>query len=137
MIMSDDDETISSQHAMRLFTHYTHPDSRLLLYTGSPHRFKSPHIETRLPQFAPFTIQHYSHTALPFSPHNKHYGLSGDFVTHTPENCVYGAYNAMERWWFDTLYQFKLIQKKRCVLSFNPDFEYMASQIVTFIKQVD
>ena len=133
MVMSREDETISSYRAMCFFSRYKHEKSRLLLYTRQQYNGHDTRIETRFPVFPALHIQHYSHVSLPFAPHNLHYGEKGDAIsTEAPGNCVYGAYNSFTQTWFDIGYKLGLTQKHR-TLPYNPDFNYMADAIAKFI----
>lgn len=136
MIVSREDETISSHRAIDFFTSLHNQDSRLLLYTSVDHRYPDPRIVTRLTHYPAFRIKHYAHVALPFSPNNPHYGEQGDYQysahPHTPE-VLYGAYNRIESRLFDFLYGVGLTKYRRRELTYNPDFDYMATEIVKFV----
>ncbi len=139
MSVSDDDEVISSRAAVQFFQSQSHPASRLLLYTTKPRREYD--IDSRIIQrtssYPALHIRHFSHVAMPFAPDNMHYGQHGDYVAAShPEakDYIYGAYNFLTREWYENLYQLNLVQKKRGELTYNPDFDWMAEQVIRFVK---
>ena len=138
MVISREDETISSHKAIEFFSGLPNEDSKLLLYTSCDHRYPDPRIMPRLTSYPDLNIKHFSHTSIPFAPNNPHYGENGDFpfATHaTREEYVYGAYNRIEIRIFNFLHQLGLLQLDREELTYNPDFDYMANQIVKFILE--
>lgn len=136
LAVSREDETISSQRAMDFFSHHKHPDSQMLLYTSIEHRYPDERIQTRLACRPQLNINHFSHTAIPFSPSNSHYGAYGDFPFASridSKEFTYGAYNRFEVKVLNTLHKLKLLNKPRRALTYNPDFDYMMTQIEKFI----
>lgn len=136
MIMSREDETISSQEAIKFFESQHHPESRLLLYTGTEQHYPDTRITTRLAHYPNQHIKHLSHTSVPFSIRNSHYGQHGDYVAASHphhEESVYGAYNRIEVDFFGFLYHLGLTQHKRRELTYNPDFDHMVNSISDFI----
>lgn len=139
MIMSREDETISSHDAINFFESLHNPDSRLLLYSSCDHRYPDARITTRLASYPQQRIKHFSHTALPFSIRNPHYGQHGDYMgaSHPHhEEVIYGAYNRIEVDLFGALYHLGLTQHKRRELTYNPDFDHMVKSIAEFIAHV-
>lgn len=139
MVVSREDETISGKDAIQFFEKSTHPDSRLLLYTASANgRDPDPRVTTRITQYPDLNIQHFSHTCLPFSANNPHYGQHGDYVNAAhlkQKEVLYGAYNRIEVDFYDLLYRLGLTQHKRRELTYNPDFDFMMESITQFILQ--
>ncbi|EKD73575.1 MAG: hypothetical protein ACD_45C00259G0002 [uncultured bacterium] len=106
LIMSHDDETVSSRGALQFFKNLPHPASRFMLYTTQQLHFNDSRICTRFTHPESMHIKHYAHAAIPFSPNNLHYGMMGDYETTSISSTI----------------------------SYNPDFSYMANEIVRFIK---
>lgn len=139
MVVSREDETISGQDAIRFFEGLSNPDSRLLLYSANPAHYADKRIISRVSRYPQSGIQHLSHTSIPFSPHNLHYGQHGDYTAAShPEHdeVIYGAYNRVEIDLYGLLYKLSLTQHKRRELTYNPDFEYMAKHITQFLKKL-
>ena len=136
MVVSREDETISSHRAIDFFVNQHNQDSRLLLYTSIDHRYPDPRIITRLTHYPKLRINHCSHVSIPFSSLNPHYGVSGDYqyASHPQsKEVIYGAYNRFEEKLFDILYALRITKHERRELTYNPDFEFMSSQIADFM----
>ncbi len=136
MVMSNDDETISSHSALNYFCSLNEPNSKLLLYTTSNRTHTDKRIETRKSSYPELHIKNFSHVTVPFAADNKHYGQHGDYSYASHLNTtqyLYGAYNRLEEKIYNQLYQFKLIKHKHRELTYNPDFDYMIKQIIDFI----
>lgn len=136
LAVSREDETISSQRAMDFFSHHRNPRSKLLLYTSTDRKYPDSRIITRPSQYPDLHIKHFSHYAIPFAPSNQHYGETGDYPYAAHINnphVIYGAYNRIEIDVCDWLYQKKWLKNKRAGLTYNPDFDFMAKEIVEFI----
>jgi hypothetical protein len=128
-----EDETVSTPQAIEFFTHHKHPDSRLLLYAASKLRYTDPRIIMQNSQLPALRIEHYAHTAIPFAPHNSHYGIGGDAYPVHPEETVYGAYNRVQQSCYNLLYRLGLSQTRYQELFYNPTFNAMAKDIAHFI----
>ncbi len=137
VIISREDETISSDRAIEFFMSLKNQQNRMLLYTSHEHAYSDSRIVTRYSQYPNLNIKHLSHVSLPFSPSNKHYGKEGDYFTLPSHDTtsIYGAYNRVEVKIYRFLHQYKLLRKKRVELKYNPDFYFMADQINAFILQ--
>lgn len=137
MIVSREDETISSHKAIDFFSTLTNQDSRLLLYTSLDHIYPDPRILTRLTNYSDLHINHLSHPSIPYSPNNPHYGENGDYIYASRSdltNCTFGAYNSIEETLFDYLYKLGLCQLERRRLTYNPDFNFMTEKVMNFIR---
>lgn len=138
MIVSEEDETISSHHALNFFSSMRHPESKLLLYTSQEKPYADKRILARQSVYPDLNIKHFSHIAIPFAPNNPHYGQYGDYLeaahieTH---HVIYGAYNRIEENLYNAAYELGLIENRRKALTYNPDFDYMSKKIVNFIKR--
>jgi esterase/lipase len=135
MILSREDETISSHNAIDFFLCQHHPESKMLLYTSLDHRYSDRRIETRKAVYPDLNIAHISHPSLGFSPSNPHYGQEGDYInaSHNSRKYIYGAYNTIEINAFKLMSKINLVKYPRRVLTYNPDFNNMASNIARFI----
>ena len=136
MVMSREDETISSHRAIEFFSGLPNKDSKLLLYTSCDHRYPDTRILPRITSYPELNITHFSHASIPFAPDNPHYGENGDypFAAHAEAGkFVYGAYNKFEIRFFDFMQQLGLTSLKRSELTYNPDFNFMTDQITQFI----
>lgn len=136
MVMSREDETVSSYRAIDYFSALKNPDNRFLLYTSIDHRYPDSRITARLSGHPELNIKHFSHTAIPFSPQNSHYGQQGDYPYASGNMAfTYGAYNRLEVKASNILHQIGVLKSPRRELTYNPDFEYMAKQITQFILE--
>lgn len=137
MVISREDETISSHHAIAFFESLPNPLNRMLLYSARDHRYPDKRITTRLAHYPTQGINHLSHTSIPFSPNNPHYGQHGDYLAASHphhEEVLFGAYNRIEVDLFNLLYNLGLTAHKRRELTYNPDFDYMMRHITKFIE---
>lgn len=136
MILSREDDTISSHGAIQYFAKLQNPNSRLLLYTKDPIEYSDPRIITRPTDYPKLRIKQFSHVSIPFSPSNHHYGQQGDYIyASRVDNAIYGAYNRIESHAGDILYDLGLLKLQRHELTYNPDFEFMMENISKFILQ--
>lgn len=138
MAVSNEDETISSYHAVKLFSRLSHPNSELLLYTVNERTQSDPRIMLRKTSYPELNIRHFSHVSLPYSPTNLHYGPQGDYIHASHVNSrdfIYGAYNAIEEKYYRLLHRLGLIKYPRRELTYNPDFDFMTKRIVQFILE--
>jgi esterase/lipase len=134
MIMSREDETVSSYRAIDYFSALKNPDNRFLLYTSIDHRYPDHRITIRLSGHPDLHINHFSHTAIPFSPQNIHYGPQGDYPYASKNDAfTYGAYNRLEVKACNIMHQAGILKSPRHELTYNPDFDYMSKQITQFI----
>lgn len=137
MIMSREDETVSSHQAIHYFTSVHNDRNKFLLYSSIDHIYPDKRIICRHAQFQEKNIKHLSHSSIPFAPSNLHYGENGDFLKNKYEHqdrCIYGAYNRLEVKFFRFLSSTGIIQHPREELTYNPDFTYMTNNISEFIK---
>lgn len=136
MIISREDETISSASAIRFFSSLRNQNSRMLLYSAKEHHYPDPRIFTRISRYPELNIKNLSHVSIPFAPHNPHYGEQGDYFRASridQQDCIYGAYNRIEGKLSDFFYNLGLLKKMRHELTYNPDFNFMAEKISQFI----
>lgn len=139
MIISREDETISSKAAIKYFKSTCNNASELLLYSSKPENSDDHRIQIRHSPLNQQHIKHLSHLALPHSPQNSYYGLLGDYrLASSPErqNAIYGAYNFLEMKLINILLKLGVIKNHRYTLSYNPDFDYMMQRIRKFILKL-
>ncbi len=136
MILSREDETISSKEAIDFFSAMRHPRSEMILYSASTETYSDTRIEIRKSSYPELNISHFSHISLPFSATNPHYGQHGDFPEASilkPDQYIDGAYNRIEANAFDLMAKYHLVQHTRRVLTYNPDFSHMMNRMTQFI----
>jgi esterase/lipase len=137
MIMSREDETVSSQAAIEFFKRQINPQNKLLLYSSKQLALDDKRIRTQKTYLPELNIEHFSHSSLPHGPENSHYGEQGDYSYATrlrlQQNVIFGAYNRLETKMFDKLYQLGLLKYQRQTLTYNPAFNDMTDQISEFI----
>lgn len=137
MCLTEQDETISSSAAIRFFSSLPQKENQLLLYTSDkkPKNYDDNRIIRRTACYPDLHVNHFSHTCIPFSRRNHHYGLNGDYLNNE-KNTVYGAYNRLNVQTQNLLYYLGLAHQKKCELTFNPDFDFMSEQLIQFILGV-
>lgn len=130
--MSAEDDVVRPSSVMHFFTAFSHPESRLLWYTGHPRALQDKRIIVTSSQFPAQKICDFSHTCLPTAPDNPHYGIQGDYQDFLayPDNkspldrAIFlgsaskknmRAYTAMQR------------------VSYNPDFKEMVRQMGVYL----
>jgi esterase/lipase len=138
MILSREDETISSHDAINFFSSMHHANSKLLVYSSTRRTYPDSRITMRNGRFKDLKISHLAHASLSFSAANSHYGTSGDYAyaSRLESNAIYGAYNRLKANAFGVMAKYKLTQQLRQPLTYNPDFDYMAASISTFIADI-
>lgn len=135
IIMSEDDETVSSTAAIEFFLQNTHQLSQFILYSNKKNLRNDARISLRTSKYSAQHIKNFSHIALPFSPDNSHYGKHGDYplASKYADKIQYGAYNYFEKKIHNKLFQLGITNFKKYTLTYNPDFKFMMESIVKFI----
>lgn len=136
MVLSADDETISSQEAIDYFTEIKNANNRMIIYSDKKGKFKDKRIEARSSSYPDLNINNLSHAALMYSADNFHYGKQGDyqFASHTDDkDCIDGAYNRIEVNASELMAKYNLMKKPLRSLTYNPDFPQLARDITNFI----
>lgn len=136
MCTTYNDETICTRRAMNFFNSYHHTESKLILYSPEKKSYRDARIMLRPSRYPEYKVKDISHISLPFSPNNFHYGQRGDyeFASHINNNkFVYGAYDPINIDIRTLLYKWKIASTKMRTLTYNPDFDFMAEEIATFI----
>jgi len=137
LVVSQNDETISSKEAIHFFSDYDHMLSQLILYSPTPYLSSDKRFIVRCSQYPDLGIKNFSHVCIPFAPYNPHYGQNGDFehATKTKNNTTYGAYHRIERLYDNLMGHLNMVHVQRKTLTYNPDFEFMSDAIIQFIQQ--
>jgi esterase/lipase len=137
MVLSADDETISSKQALEFFLNNKNELNKLILYATHPLQTKDERIFFQSSQYPDLNIQNFSHVSLLFSKNNSHYGCEGDFpfASRNDQHCMYGAYNRLKVSFFESLLHLNIIKKRHLCLTYNPDFKFMAKTITEFILE--
>lgn len=136
MVVSREDETISSDRAMQFFRRSKNTENRLLFYTSFNRDYTDSRIISRSSVYPDLNIHYFSHISIPFSPNNSHYGQHGDYSRAARidlPNRIYGAYNYVELQLCRFLHRLGLMQKTRHELTYNPDFDFMLKKMTGFI----
>ena len=136
MVASEDDETISASAAMQFFKKTTSTHNQFILYSTKHKKKDDNRIELRNSAYPQLNIKNFSHVALPFSPENTHYGMHGDYsnASHPADHVIYGAYNRVTERFYNQFQHLGLSNNYKRELTYNPDFDFLADKIVTFIK---
>lgn len=138
--LSQDDNTVCSRSSLHYFQHQTHPKNKLLLYSNDATTYIDPRITLRHASYPKLRIYHFSHLALPISQQNPHYGEKGDycFASHTAKDndTIYGEFSQNQINLNEWLFKLKLTQHHYQRLSFNPDFDFLAWNIIQFMQRV-
>lgn len=136
MVLSADDETISSQDAIEYFIDTKNPANRLIIYSDKKDNYKDSRIELRSSAYPDLNINNLSHAALMFSADNFHYGDQGDYEAASrteAKDYIDGAYNRIEVNASELMAKYNLMKMPRRSLTFNPDFPQLARDITNFI----
>lgn len=138
MVLTDDDETISTSRGLRIFKQNQHRLSKLLIYARGKKTSTDPKIIVRNSYFPNDNIDNFSHRSLLFAPDNHHYGRMGDFInaSRTQKNTFYGGYIGILGRLYSLLNLLHLTSTLRCELTYNPDFDFLSSELIQFVKNI-
>ena len=134
LILTQEDETICSKTALKLFRQLPNTDNQALIYTKKMPAFVSAdNVEYRISRHLQDNILDFSHISLPICPNNPHYGIHGDQLqqimpmlkSYQSEKVMKGAISKKNR-------QNYRLQR----LTYNPDFDYMTQKIETFLNKI-
>lgn len=142
--ISKDDQTVCSAATLKYFEEYSSPKSKLLIYTDQPNGVSDPRIIKRPSSYPDLCIKNISHVSIPIAPDNSHYGMHGDFVnaSHVEENLrdgkniIYDTYNDVQNQWRNLLYRTGIYKYHHQRLTFNPDFNFLQTELENFIQDV-
>jgi esterase/lipase len=136
-IASMADATVSAVAIVEYFKKYFHPENHMLLYSSKQTHQHDENTIVRSSVYPQLHIRELSHIGLPVSPDNPHYGQQGDYVyaSHPDKSntTIYGGFSKLENKIYDYLYTKNLVKKKHRRLTYNPDFDYMTTQIEDFL----
>jgi esterase/lipase len=132
MILSEDDETVSSITALKFFHRCTNPKDRLIWYGKKKPPITDPRIIYRKSSFPSENILDFSHACLTFSAENSHYGRNGDYLPplHVPTTLLLDSsehHGALSK------HNLKNYVIRRIL--YNPDFSFMIQELDKFIAK--
>lgn len=139
MIITQQDETVSAKNAYQWFLSLNHPKNKLLVYDTKTRVYKDQRIEQRQSKFNELNILNISHIAMPFAPHNFHYGQAGDYWRASlagRQDCLYSSYNGLQDSLLDLFFKTGLLKNQRLPLTYNPDFNFMMENIKAFMDGI-
>lgn len=131
---SEQDEVICPKGALSFFNSHPHPQSELLWYSKHPKESSDARMIIKNTALSDQRILDFSHTCLPISPNNPHYGKHGDYrdFLQYPDNqpprsdeIFLGAASTENL-------RHHVIQR----LSYNPDFEDMVQRMGRWVKGI-
>lgn len=130
-----DDKTVSAQASLDYFYYHQNPANKLILYTQPSFQSPDARMIIRNAAYPDENILDISHIAIPTSPNNKHYGKNGDFLLASREGepYFYDEIISIEEPFYDILFKLKLTRYPRRRLTYNPDFNFLAKEILKFI----
>ena len=125
-VLSSNDNVIDSQAAWQYFSkHAPHTQSRCLIYSAIALNFTSDQrYLVRTSQYPLEHIENFSHVSLAVAPDHPHYGRQGDYT------------KAMQATLKRPIVQGESGGKTTLRLTYNPDFDYMAECISTFLMTI-
>lgn len=134
LVSTPEDETISHQKALNFFLKQKNPLNRGIIYTKNLKLEVPSSLKCRMSTYYNEKILDFSHIALAVSSEHPHYGKKGDFTEFShyqnkdqelKSKSIY--YGAVSKGNLKNYY----VQR----LSYNPDFDYLASDIEKFLKE--
>jgi len=132
LILTEDDETVCSKTALKIFNTTPNSKNKALIYAKSMPLTTIPsRVEYRISKHLKDNIVDFSHICLPLSATNPHYGKNGDqkMITLPALNSskahgvIKGAISKSNR---------KNYNLQR--LTYNPDFNYMTAKMLNFFR---
>lgn len=135
VILSNEDKIVCSYASTEYFNHNKNPFNRMLMYSGKPLEFEDQRISVRNSAYSDLNILNFSHITMPVSPANPHYGPEGDYPLAScfDKNITYGAFDKVDTYFRNLLYNLKLSSMRYRRLTYNPDFEFMMNEMENFI----
>jgi len=136
--LSEEDKIVSSAASIDYFKKSKNPLNQMLLYSSKPVQFNDPRIHVKNSTYPDMNILHFCHITLPVSPNNFHYGPKGDYpsASRLEENIKYGAFDKIDIAYHDLLYRLNLSKFQYERLTFNPDFNFLMSNMEEFISKI-
>ncbi len=134
-ILSNEDKIVCSYASTEYFKQNKNPFNRMLMYSNKPLAFDDKRILVRNSVYPELNILSFSHITMPVAPANPHYGEHGDYplASHHDKNIRYGAFDKIDTFWRNLLYNCKLSKQRYRRLTYNPDFNFMMTEIEKFI----
>ncbi len=133
--LSNEDKIVCSYASTEYFEQNKNPFNRMLMYSGKPLHFEDKRILVRNSLYPDLNILNFSHITIPVAPSNPHYGKNGDYplASRVDKNIMYGAFDKIDVFYRNLLYNLKLSALQYQRLTYNPDFEFMMNEIEKFI----
>lgn len=133
MVLTEDDETICSNTAKKIFLSKAKACDHLIWY-GKKASVSEKQVSTRSSHFAAENILNFSHACLTTSAQNTHYGVNGDYLPPlyrptTPLMDMTEHYGALSK---DNLNNYTLRR-----LLYNPDFSALMGEMDKFITATE
>ncbi len=131
-----EDKIVKASTAIHQFRRWPNEKNRLILYSKDPKRYLEKRIISRNAIYPEMNISSIAHAAIPVSPTNSHYGMHGDWplASHIdPSHYQYASLDKIDELFYSYLYRVGLVRLRHRRLTFNPDFDFLASQINEFI----
>lgn len=139
-LLSEDDKTVCAATVIDYFKQHTHPQSRLLLYTNKNTCYDDQRIIPRNSAYPHLNIVNFSHTCLPISPNNQHYGKQGDYAYASritdSNNVIFGEFLRNEIDFNALMMKCGIARLAKQRLTFNPDYDHMSNSMHDFIKTI-
>jgi len=134
LTISAEDEVVCPKACLAFFASNTHPSSRLLWYTREPQTFQDARIRVENSSLPAQKIIDFSHTCLPISPDNPHYGATGDYQDFLayPGN----KSPAQQEIFLGAVSKANLKKHTIQRLSYNPDFKRMVEESMQFLNSL-
>jgi len=144
VVISQDDQTVSSQATINYFQQHTKENSELLIYSNRQNYVNDPRVVVRPASHPDWNISDISHVAIPIAPYNPRYGMNGDYIyaSHVEEDkaenkkIIYSAYNPAQNDWFNFIDRLRRDPTIYQRLTFNPDFTFLKLMMSQFIEKI-
>lgn len=133
-VMSSEDETIQPKAVINYFKQHAGSNGRFIYYTNGQCDFDDTRIIGRKSAYPEKKILDFSHSCLPVAPNNYFLGENGTFFdfTHYLKNEQHEKKDIR----LGAITRKNLAQYTLRRLNYNPDFDYMISQIDKFIESL-
>ncbi len=136
IVSTTNDETISHQKAINFYKKQSHSLNRGIIYSPESQHELPSSLQLRSSVYPQENILDFSHPSLAISPNHPHYGRHGDFEDFAHYLNNKKPKNDKSR----IIYQGSISErnlKKHLIqrLSYNPDFEYLISDIEHFLEE--
>lgn len=137
--VSMEDASIHAETVIKYLLGEKNKKDRLIIYSAKPVAYSDDRITVRASVYPPNIIS-MSHISLMINPDNLHYGKKGDYIyaSHVDDiknQQIYGEFTATQLELNRFLVKHHLSSTTKLRLTYNPDFDYLATQIGQFINK--